>query len=217
MKILELFAGTKSVSRAFEAKGHKTFSIEWDPEHKDIDWYIDISTITASDILDRFGRPDIIWASFDCSTYSVASISYHRIREEDGNLAPKTEKAIIADETNQHVIALIHELMPTYFFIENPRGALRKMKWIQHIPRFTVWYCQYMDSRAKPTDIWTNHPNPQFKPPCRNGNPDCHHQPAPRGARSGTQGIKGTVDRSRIPEELCQHIVKISTESELEG
>ncbi len=32
---------------------------------------------------------------------------------------------------------------------------------------------------VKATDIWTNHPQPEFLPPCRNGDP-CH-QSAPRG------------------------------------
>ena len=36
MKVLELFAGTRSISRAFEARGHETFSIEWDKQHPDI-------------------------------------------------------------------------------------------------------------------------------------------------------------------------------------
>lgn len=27
---------------------------------------------------------------------------------------------------------------------------------------------------------------------------------------AGTQGLKGSVERSKIPEELCQHIVDIS-------
>ena len=30
-------------------------------------------------------------------------------------------------------------------------------------------YCQYGDQRQKPTDIWTNHPQPNFKPPCKQG------------------------------------------------
>lgn len=214
MKVLELFAGTRSVSREFEKAGHDVYSIEWDTKHPEIDWYEDISKITAGDILERFGRPDVIWASFDCTSYSIAAISHHRTKEEDGNLAPKSEKARIADETNQHVLRLIDELMPTYYFIENPVGGLRKMKWIQHLPRYTVWYCRYMDTRAKPTDIFTNHPNPRFLPVCRNGNPDCHHQRARRGAKTGTQGIKGAVDRSRIPEKLCQHIVDICTNPE---
>jgi hypothetical protein len=62
----------------------------------------------------------------------------------------------------------------------------------------------------KPTDIFTNHPKPMFKPMCKNGMP-CHVA-APRGAKTGTQGIKNKVDKSRIPEELCQHIVKICEE-----
>lgn len=78
------------------------------------------------------------------------------------------------------------------------------------IPRYTVTYCQYGDFRQKPTDIWTNHPDPQFKPMCKRGAP-CHMS-APRGSKSGTQLIKGAKDRSRIPEQLCQHIVDISEE-----
>lgn len=210
MKVLELFAGTRSIGKAFEERGHEVFSIEWDKQHENIDWYEDISKVTANDILERFGQPDVIWASPDCTSYSIAAISHHRTREEDGNLAPKSEYAKFCDITNAHVISLIKELDPKYYFIENPRGGMRKMNFMKDIPIYTVWYCQYGDLRAKPTDIWTNHPNPHFKPVCKNGNKECHHQPAKRGSRTGTQGIKGTVDRSRIPQELCEHIVKIS-------
>lgn len=210
MKVLELFAGTRSIGKAFEAAGHEVFSIEWDEKHPFIDWYADIGTITADDILEKFGKPDVIWASPDCSSYSIAAISHHRTQESDGHLAPKSDYAKFCDTVNQHVLRLIEELNPTYYFIENPRGGLRKMRWISHLPRYTVWYCTYGDDRAKPTDLFTNHPDPQFKPVCRNGNPDCHHQRARRGAKTGTQGRKGSVERSIIPQELCEHIVKIS-------
>ncbi len=62
----------------------------------------------------------------------------------------------------------------------------------------------------KPTDIWTNHPNPKFKPRCHNGDP-CH-DPAPRGSQTGTQGLKGAMERARIPEGFCDHIVDICEE-----
>lgn len=225
MKVLELFAGTRSIGKAFEKSGHEVFSIEWDKKHPDIDWYTDIGTITANDIIERFGKPDVIWASPDCTSYSIAGISHHRRREESGNLAPYSEYAKQCDEVNRNVLKLIEELNPTYYFIENPRGGMRKMNFMKGLPVHTVTYCQYykredyphLDDvevenmrRMKPTDIWTNHPNPRFKPMCKNGMP-CHVT-ARRGAKTGTQGIKGTIDRSRIPSGLCDHIVKISEE-----
>ena len=82
--------------------------------------------------------------------------------------------------------------------------------WMQGLPRYTVTYCQYGEKRMKPTDIWTNHPNPMFKSPCKNG--DTCHEAAPRGARTGTQGLKGTKERSVIPPMLCEHVVKICEE-----
>lgn len=187
--------------------GHEVFSIEWDKRFENIDLYADIGTITADDILKNFGRPDVIWASPDCTTYSIAAISHHRRKEDDGNLAPVSEYAKFCDNVNQHVLKLIHELNPKYWFIENPRGGLRKMRFMKDLPRYTLTYCQYGDTRMKPTDIFTNHPNPRFKPPCHNGDP-CHVA-APRGAKTGTQGLKGHIERSIIPDRLCDHIVDI--------
>lgn len=210
MKVLELFAGTRSIGKAFERKGHEVYSVEWDEHFDNIDLYEDIGTLTAKDILDKFGHPDVIWASPDCTSYSIAAISHHRQKETDGNLAPVSDYAKFCDKVNTHVLDLIRELNPTFWFIENPRGGLRKMRFMQGLPRYTVTYCQYGDSRMKPTDIFTNHPNPKFKPMCHNGDP-CHI-PAPRGAKTGTQGLKGHVERARIPDALCGHIVDICEE-----
>ena len=152
----------------------------------------------------------MIWASPDCSSYSIAAISHHRKREENGNLAPVSEYAKFCDRVNQHTLNLIMTLSPKYWFIENPRGGMRKMDFMHGLPRYTVTYCQYGDTRMKPTDIWTNHHDPKFKPMCKNGDP-CHEK-APRGSRAGTQGLKGSKERSAIPVELCRHIVKICEE-----
>ena len=208
MKVLELFAGTRSIGKAFEAHGHQVFSIEWNKDFENIDLYADISQVTADDILQLFGKPDVIWASPDCTTFSVAAISHHRRRnEETGNLDPISDYAKFCDMVDQHVLDLIQELKPEFWFIENPRGGMRKMTWMQGLPRHTVTYCQYGDTRMKPTDIWTNHPAPCFKAPCKNGDP-CHEK-APRGSRTGTQGLTGSKERSIIPEALCMHIVDI--------
>lgn len=208
MKVLELFAGTKSIGRAFSARGHEVFSIEWDTSFVAIDWYIDINKITVQDILERAGRPDVIWASPDCTTFSVAAISHHRRKDPvTGYLYPVSEYARYCDKVDQHVLGLIQGLCPVLWFIENPRGGMRKMPWMQGLPRYTVTYCQYGDTRMKPTDIWTNHPFPQFLPMCRNGDP-CH-EAAPRGSKTGTQGLSGSIERGRIPVQFCDHIVDI--------
>lgn len=208
LKVLELFAGTRSIGKAFEEKGHEVFSVEWDEDFENIDLYADILSVSANDILSKFGHPDVIWASPDCTTFSIAAISHHRKRNPDtGNLDPVSDYAKFCDKVDQHVLQLIKDLDPILYFIENPRGGMRKMIWMKSLPRYTVTYCQYGDTRMKPTDIWTNHPNPQFKPICKNGDP-CH-VPAPRGSKTGTQGLKNSRERSVIPKLLCQHIVDI--------
>lgn len=207
MKVLELFAGTRSIGKAFESKGHTVYSVDWDRDFKNIDLYTDIGSLTAEKILKEFGRPDVIWASPDCSTYSIAGISHHRIKANDGNLIPVSEYAKICDNVNMNVLDIIADLKPIFYFIENPRGGLRKMDFMRGLYRYTVTYCQYGDTRMKPTDIWTNHPEPLFKLPCKNG--DSCHISAPRGATTGTQGLKGSKERAVIPKLLCEHIVDI--------
>lgn len=209
MKVLELFAGTRSISKAFEKRGHDTFSVEWNKDFENITLYEDVNNLTVEKIIELCGGvPDVIWASPDCTTYSVAGISHHRKKNlKTGNLDAVSDYAKFCDKTNKHVLDLIKDLKPKYYFIENPRGGLRKMDFMQGIPRYTITYCQYGDSRMKPTDIWTNYPNPNFKPMCKNG--DSCHEKAPRGSKTGTQGLKNSKERSKIPEKFCEYIVKI--------
>ncbi len=207
MKILDLFCGTKSIAKAFEARGHKVYTVDWDKQFKPT-LAADIGTLTKQDIIDLCGGvPDVIWASPDCTTYSVAAISTHRRKEDDGSLTPVTDYAKRCDEINKHLIHLIKEINPHYWFIENPVGGLRKMDFMQNLPRYTVTYCQYGERRQKPTDIWCNHQNPCFKPPCKRGAP-CHDA-SPRGSKTGTQALKNRIEKARIPELLCNHIVDI--------
>jgi len=69
-----------------------------------------------------------------------------------------------------------------------------------------VCYCQYGESRMKPTDIWHNSawvPRPM----CYNGNRECHHEPAPRGSQTGTQGMKNAYEKSKVPSKLIREIL----------
>lgn len=127
MKVLELFAGTRSIGKAFEARGHEVYSIDWSHDFDNINWYADIGMITAQDIICRFGVPDVIWASPDCTTFSIAAISHHRRKDYlTGDLIPVSEYAKQCDIIDQNVLQLIRDLEPRFWFIENPRGGMRK-------------------------------------------------------------------------------------------
>lgn len=206
MKVLELFAGSRSVGKAAESLGYDVFSSDLN-DFEGINYVVDILNFD----IDRIPfKPDIIWASPPCTTYSIAAISHHRPKNK-----PLSEFAIKSDLIVKKTLQIIKKLKPKYWYIENPRGMLRKQNFMIDLPKTTVWYCVYGDVRAKPTDIWTNNlksllnPNGwQPRPECHNGNRNCHHQPAPRGSRTGTQGMKGNYNRSKIPHELCIEILK---------
>lgn len=202
-KVLELFAGSRCIGKVADKLNMNVFSVDWQ-SFDGIDLVTDIGNINSKDI--PF-IPDVVWASPDCTTYTIAAISHHR----DGT-NPKSDYAKKCDSVNMHFISLIKEYLiqnpDMIFFIENPRGMLRKMPFMQEFKRHTVWYCTYGDERAKPTDIWTNSKNWIPRNQCKNGNKNCHHQPAPRGSKTGTQGRKDSFNRSKIPTRLCLDILK---------
>ena len=214
MKILELYAGSRSIGNAAEKLNIEVFSVDW-TQYENIDLVIDIGTLKITDI--PF-IPDVIWASPDCTTYSIAACSTHRTNTKE----PKSEYAKKCDAVNKHWIGLIKDWLKInpflVFFIENPRGMLRHMDFMQEFKRHTVWYCKYGDDRAKPTDIWTNSTEWIPRPMCKNFKYNketgeiidrhCHHESARRGAKTGTQGKKGSYNRSKIPTELCNEILK---------
>ena len=214
MKVLELFAGSRSFSKVAEEFGYETYTTDIEPFEK-INQVCSIFDFNIDKMLDEFGAPDIIWASPPCTTFSVASIGHHW---KGGNRAyiPKTKEAEIGIKIIEETNWLIKMLNPKYFYIENPRGLLRKLPVItkENYIRHTIWYCQYHNpekdkvKRAKPTDIWTNDYKWKPKPVCKNGNPDCDHERAPRGSRTGTQGLKDNYERSKVPYELCKDIIK---------
>jgi site-specific DNA-cytosine methylase len=207
MKVLELFAGSRSVGKAAESLGYEVFSSDLN-SFDDIDYAVDIMEFDVSKV--PF-KPDIIWASPPCTYFSVASIGKHWNKDN----TPKSENALKGVAFVEKTLEIIKELKPKKWYIENPRGKLRKLPVVEGIPRTTVWYCRYGDIRAKPTDIWTNNLRSLLNPDgwnpraeCSNGNPNCHHERAPRGSQTGTQGLKGNYIRSKIPEQLCLEILK---------
>ena len=200
MNVLELFAGSRSVGKQAEKLGMNVFSSDL-IEFEGINYPVSILDFDVNKV--PF-QPDIIWASPPCTSFSVASIGHHWTGGK-GAYIPKTDGARLGLELVKKTIEIINHFQPTYWFMENPRGVLRKLPVVQGLKRNTVTYCQYGDERMKPTDIWTNSDVWIPRPMCKNGDP-CHVA-APRGSKTGTQGRSNAYERSKIPDELCNEIL----------
>lgn len=195
MRTLELFAGSCSFTNGVSAD--QTFTTD-NVQYGHIDYVVDILDFDYAKV--PF-VPDIIWASPPCTGFSVAAIG----KSWNKDYTPKSDTARLGlrlVEKTKEIIAYYQKLNPNLvWYIENPRGMLRKLPIMNFAPyHHTVTYCQYGDTRMKPTDIWTNNPDFHPKLPCKNGMP-CHVA-APRGSRTGTQGLKGAHERSKIPSAL---------------
>ncbi len=199
MHVLDLFAGKGGEQRRhiIESLGHRYTTLDIDPAFG--------CTITADIMtINELDSYDLIWASFPCESWSVASIGHHWTGGK-GAYIPKSENAKYMIGLVQHTLRLIQKSAKVWI-AENPRGVLRKMPFMQDFDRQTVTYCQYGENRMKPTDIWTRGLNWKARPICKNGDP-CH-EAAPRGARTGTQGIKSYADRSIVPIALWLEILE---------
>lgn len=206
MKMAELFCGTKSVSNIFKDGNHDVFTIDYDLQHNP-DLCINILDFDVSMLP---WIPDVVWASPDCTCFSLAAVGHHWNTDK----TPKTEKCVNALKVLEKTVEVILELGCTAF-LENPVCVTRKQDAISLLEshgfvRHTVTYCKYGDTRMKPTDIWTNSkswiPREACVPKRKGVVNDCHHECAPRGSSTGTQGLKDAVERSRIPKELCEEI-----------
>lgn len=204
LKVLELFAGSCSISKTAKIEfGAHCFSSDLLP-FVGVDYICDIVDFELSRI--PFS-PDIIWASPPCTSFSIAAISHHWTR----NNKPKSDRAREAYGILNKVYEIFAAFPNAKWYMENPVGKLRKHPLINQFAklpgfnRHTVTYCQYGDSRRKPTDIWTNDTQWISKKQCSNG--DTCHEAAPRGSKTGTQGLKNAYERSVIPHELCKEIL----------
>lgn len=212
LKTLELFSGYGSFSEVAIKREHIICRIEKD-KYFLAEYYKDIIKLDINFILNEINYiPTVLWASPPCTTFSIASVRYHwdKITRK-----PKSKKSIEGLKLLDNTIKIISNTLiknnKLIWFIENPRGIMRKIiddifkKYnISDYKRFTITYCQYGDNRMKPTDIWTNLKEWKPKPMCKNG--DKCHISAPRGSKTGTQGLKNSKERSRIPLKLFDEL-----------
>ncbi len=142
MKILELFSGTKSVSKAMSE--HDIVSLDIIDKFKPT---IVTDILTWNYQIYAPEHFDVIWASPPCVEYSILK-----------NNTGMTVNLDLADSIVKKTIEIIRYFKPKKWFIENPQTSLLKSRdFMNSIPFFDVDYCRFTDwGYRKRTRIWTN-------------------------------------------------------------
>ena len=123
-RLLELFCGTKSIGREFEAGGWDVTSVDVEPKFEP-DVCCNVLDLTPEMIGEA---PDLLWASPPCTHYSYARTTAKTPRDLRGS-----------DRLVQKVLDLAaHHQCPCFF--ENPLGLLRSRPVVQGIPMRVVDY-----------------------------------------------------------------------------
>jgi hypothetical protein len=162
-RLLELFCGTKSVGKVFEIEGYEVISLDFNKifnaTHTEdiLTWDY---TIYPSNYF------DVIWASPDCSTWSLATGGKYRIKASIYGLNnERQEKSTMANNMVLRVIEILKYFQPKSWFIENPRGLLQYFPPLKtFIEEYNaninlVYYGNYNNwGWPKATNIWSNLP-----------------------------------------------------------
>jgi len=143
MRLLELFCGTKSVSKAIGNQFTEVISVDMNEK---------ANPTIVSDILKWDykiyppGYFHTIWASPPCTEYSCLNYS-------NPDKIPNLE---LADNIVKKTIEILIYYNPERFFIENPQtGTLKNREFMLGIPFVDIDYCRYGYNYRKRTRFWT--------------------------------------------------------------
>jgi hypothetical protein len=210
-KLLELFAGTGSVGKAFKELGWDVVSLDIEPGH---DIQADILTWDYRTAYPP-GFFDAVHASPPCGEYSRAKTTGVRNLE-------------LADAILQRTLDILVYFNALVWTLENPLTAMTR-----HRPAMLgmdvylrpVCYCQYGLPYKKATAIWTNlekhwTPRPMCckANPCENVVEGRHPQSAQRapgkvgGVRRASKDDSFSQDQLyALPAALCDELAKATT------
>lgn len=208
MRLLELFSGTGSVGRAFEAAGWDVLSVDLDPKSP-ADVHCDV--LEWNERAFPPGHFDAVWSSPPCTHYSVA-------RTTGGPRDLESADALVA-----RVFEIVCWLRPKVWWIENPHSGLLKTRPLMWgLPYHKVSYCMYGSPYRKHTALWTN--VTEFD--ARVCNKECgswqngrHAKSAQRGPARGNDPVTDRCTLNELhalPADLCRAIEAATSRSCLE-
>ena len=195
MRSLELFSGHGTVSDVLKSHNFETHSLDIDDVHNPT-MVQDILTWDYTILPPYFF--DFIWASPDCTSWSIATHKHRTLKE---GLVPKTETAVIGEKLIHKTLEIIKYFNPKVWIIENPRGRLRHFSPMKQLPyRTTVYYSNYGFPVQKATDLWSNVKLWREKPK--------------KGTIKWSNHVHNRSERSAIPKPLIEKIYS-NTQSHL--
>ncbi len=233
IKVLELFAGSRSIGKVAENLGMEVFS-------SDIEQFDGIHyavNILDFDVNKLPFKPDIIWASPPCEKWSLAcgvaggNIYWESVKSNGKvigikpreNFNVNTKYSILKSpekvnaERNLHIsildktLEIINYFKPKVYYIENPFGFMRfyladKVSYINF-----ATYCQYGYPYRKPTNIFSNlELNLKH---CNIGD-GCHSNNLYSRGKKNKIREKSVVntyyERSKIPPKLCEELLLLA-------
>jgi len=152
---------------------------------------VDVLELTATDLPKHI---DLLWASPPCNVWSPGTIG--RYWSYKNGVQPEAYENLILIA---HVLKIIGESHPKFWWIENPIGKMRSAG--LGPPTISFPLATYGTRGKKPTDFWGYMPKNLKIPKIKRG-----WEAAPRGAKTGTQGIKDRAERALIPYALSMAI-----------
>ena len=199
---VELFSGNADITKRLnQLPNVKCKSVDYNADFKPdicIDVF-DIRDLAHLAQLCGFPRIDFVWASPDCTSYSLAS---HGIHRKAGGIAV-SDYAKLSDKLNYH---LWNDILNNsiYYIVENPRAHYAKMSFCKYTKKITIYYSQYGMNVPKPTDLMSNDLNlgcffDTRKPP---------KMGVTCGSTIGLGGVSGFLNRCKMPERLIDDIAK---------
>lgn len=150
---VELFSGNADITKRLnEVDGVICYSFDWEPSFKP-HFVKDLSKTTYKELCKIVGsKIDFIWASPDCTTYSVAAQLRHRYKGG----SPKSDYAFYCDALNANLWSNVLLCSGVPFIVENPRGFYRSRPFAAKSFTRTVLYSTYGAETPKPTDLFFN-------------------------------------------------------------